>query len=279
MSHGWEPVVLQLDEFARRPDALGRSLLADLAEGTLPVLVLRGLLPQGAVGRNRERVSGLFQAATTTRYANGSLTTVGPYLAKYLPAPGAYFQDAATAQSMLRLAGYDLTVLTRQALAELFGLRSFEPAVEPDGSRYAEQNVRIYPVGNRTPLHNDNIMRDAAGTGLLLADLACHLSCVVCLQECDNGGELQVHRRVWEPAHEQFKSTGSLGYDDAVVADVPYHRYKPQTGDVYLLNPTYYHSIERVSGCDRVTMGFFFGFFDRARTDAVSWVLWSRHLR
>lgn len=271
MSEFWRAATLQLDD-PDNGEVPCRQLLQDLVDGSIPVLVLRGAFSGDCVTRNRTAVSGLFHTATTTRYANGSLTTVGPYLAKYLSARETYFSEAADAQSRLSQVGFDLTVMTRQALSRLFGLNSFEPAVEPDGHRYAEQNVRIYPVGNRTPMHNDNIMRDAKGTGLMLADLICQLSCVVCIQECDEGGELQVYRKMWEPADEKHKAVGDLGYYEGLAAGAACHRFKPRTGDVYVLNPTHYHSIERVGGRDRVTMGFFFGFFDQAMTDAVGWV-------
>ena len=272
MSTAWNPVILRLDRTDDRADVDGAALLKGLVDGDIPVLVLRGLLPAPVFAANRDRIVPLFDQAATTRYANGSLTTIGPYLAKHLGDPQAYFAEAAQAEALTASVGFDLAARTRAALAELLGLRSFEPTVEPDGRRYAEQNVRIYQDAIRTPLHNDNMMRDAAGTGLLLAELSYHLSCVVCIQECDEGGELEIHHRVWQSSDEDYKVIGGLGYDDAVVAGARSCRFKPEAGDVYLLNPTQYHSIERVGGQDRVTMGFFFGFFDSALTDASAWV-------
>lgn len=157
-------------------------------------------------------------------------------------------------------------------MRDTFGLHRFEIATEPDGRQYASSNVRIYTDTVDTPLHNDNIMRDGASSGLVLAKLKHQLSCVVCIQECDEGGELSIYRKPWEPADEVYKIPGGLGYDMGVVADTPVHQFKPQTGDVYLLNPTYYHAIERVSGADRLTLGFFFGFFDDHLDEGVAWI-------
>ncbi len=236
------------------------------------MVVFRGLLADGVFASNRERIMPLFDQATTTHYTNGSLTTIGPYLAKHLAEPDVYFERAAEAERLTSSIGFDLADRVRGGLAEVLQLNSFEVATEPDGRPYARKNVRIYSDGVRTPLHNDNMMRDAAGTGLLLAKLRHHLSVVVCVQECDSGGELEIHRKQWEPADERFKVVDGLGYDDAVTGGAPAHRFKPQTGDVYLLNPTHYHSIEKPVGTDRVTMGFFFGFFDDALSDATAWV-------
>ncbi|MGW7001545.1 2OG-Fe(II)-dependent halogenase WelO5 family protein [Streptomyces sp. NPDC054933] len=262
----WTRVIV--DASTARPDS---ALLQQLAHGEIAVVVLRNLLPAEAFAVNRERIGKLLANASTTEYVNGALTTVGPYLAKYLDRPQGYFEDAEAARAMLDSVEFDLDGQVRSGLREAFGLGSMEPAREPDGREYSPSVVRIHANGVRNPLHNDNIMRDAAGTGIALADLAFQLSCVVCLQECDGGGELRMYQREWKPVDEAHKIPGGLGYDEAVVDGIPCHEFKPQAGDVYLINPTRYHSIERVSGSDRLTMGFFVGFGDDRLKDAVVW--------
>ncbi|MFF1360960.1 hypothetical protein [Streptomyces sp. NPDC058297] len=272
MPAAWERLVHHLDR-PGEPEPDGPGILKGLANGDLAVVVLRGLFPREEFDANVQRVVPLLGQAATTQYSNGSLTTIGPFLAKHLGAVDAYFEEAAAAARLTSSIGFDLAARTRAHLAEVLGLDSFDAAVEPDGRRYAENNVRIYSDGVRTPLHNDNMMRDAADTGLLLQNLRHHLSVVVCLQECEEGGELEIHRKTWAPEDESFKVVHGLGYDDAVTGGAPSHRFKPEAGDVYLLNPTHYHSIEAPLGtADRVTMGFFFGFFDDALTDAIAWV-------
>ncbi|WP_055563539.1 2OG-Fe(II) oxygenase [Streptomyces atriruber] len=250
----------------------GKDLLRALVDGTCSVVVIRHLLPEADFSANRRRISPLFERAVTTHYANSTLTTIGPYLAKNIGRMDDYFHEAREAEKLTATVSFDLARRTRDALREAFDLTSFEPAVEPDGQRYAESNVRIYSHGIRTPLHNDNIMRDAAGKGLVVSRLRHQLSCVVCIQECDEGGELRAYQKAWESADERYKIIDGFGYDEAVVADVPRQDFKPQVGDVYLLNPTFYHSIEEVTGSDRVTMGFFFGFYDDELSAGVTWV-------
>jgi hypothetical protein len=233
--------------------------------------VLRGLLPDALFADNRARLEPLFGTARTTEYVNGSLTTIGPYLAKYLDDPDGYFAAAKEADALLGDVGFNLGERIRAALREVLGLRELEPATEADGRGYAPFVVRIHADGVRNPLHNDNIMRDAAGTGIVLEHLAYQLSCVVCLQECDGGGELGIYRRPWEPADERFKIPGGLGYEHGVVEGAPGHEFKPAAGDVYLLNPTQYHEIARVSGDTRLTLGFFLGFPDERLDTAMVW--------
>lgn len=265
-SETWSRIVV--DASATRPDP---ELLHRLAHGQAAVVVLRNLLDEGEFTANRERIGKLLANASTTDYVNGSLTTIGPYLAAHLDRPDGYFAAAATAAAMLDSVRFDLDGQVRAVLRDAFGLGSVEPAAEPDGRGYSPSVVRIHADGVRNPLHNDNIMRDGAGSGLVLADLAFQLSCVVCLQECDEGGELRMYQKEWKPVDEVHKIPGGLGYDEAVVDGVACHEFKPQAGDVYLINPTRYHSIERVRGSDRLTMGFFMGFGDDRLQEAVVW--------
>lgn len=250
----WDRVVR--DAAAGPPEP---ALLQGLIRGEHAVVVLRNLLPHEVFEINRKRVMGIFEHASTTAYTNGALTTIGPYLAKYLDRPDGYFADAAAARDLLDGVGFDLNLQVRGALAAALGVPAIDAAREPDGRCYADSVIRIHADGVHNPLHNDNIMRDAAGTGLVLAGLDHQLSCIVCLQECDSGGELVIYGKPWESADERFKPAGRLGYTDEVVAGAPVHVFRPQAGDVYLINPTYYHAIRRVGGATRLTMGFFLG--------------------
>lgn len=269
MVGSWDRIVHHLEE----PGGVdGRGILHSLVDGSAAVVVLRGLLPRERFSSGLERLLPLFRQATATNYTNATSTTVGTYLAKHLAAPDAYFEEAAAAEELTDSIDFDLADRTRERLADVLELDGFELAQEPDGRAYAKKNVRIYSDGVRTPLHNDNIMRDAAGTGLAVEKLRHQLSVVVCMQECDGGGELEIHQKSWQSQDEQFKIVGGFGYDGQVVGDAAVHRFKPQTGDVYLLNPTYYHAIGAPTGTDRITMGFFFGFYDDALRDAVAWV-------
>ncbi len=254
-----------------RGQTLGTDVVGRLVNGDVSVVVLRDLLPKEVFATNRERIKTQFARASTTRYINGALTTIGPYLARFLSNPDAYFRESKETNDLFREIGFDLGTRVRERLKEVLGLRSFEPAREPDGRIYAESIVRIHADGVRNPLHNDNIMRDAADIGIRVAHLKQQLSCVVCLQECDTGGELYHYRKKWHPDDEVYKIKGGLGYDEEVVRGYACDVFKPQTGDVYLLNPTYYHAIERVGGADRLTMGFFIGLPGNALDEAVVW--------
>lgn len=80
-------------------DPIGTDLLRGLIDGQIPVVVLKGLLPSEVFSQHRERLATLFDHASTTQYVNGTLTTIGPYLAKYLSNVDEYFREAKEANS------------------------------------------------------------------------------------------------------------------------------------------------------------------------------------
>ena len=248
-----------------------RDSLRALIEGKVPVIVFRDLVPASVLDEQRTRAEKLFSHASTTQYPNGTLTTVGPYLAKYLGDLDGYFRAAAESTELLRSVEFELTDQICAALCKRLSLTSMTVAQDPGRGSYAEGVLRIHGEGISNPLHNDNIMRDISEADSRLALLRYQLSCVACLQGCDTGGELVVYQKSWNAEDEAHKTPNHLGYRSSVVDGVPAFRFKPSTGDIYLINPTYYHEITRVSGQARLTLGFFIGFEDDQLTEAVIW--------
>lgn len=250
----------------------GPEVLQALRDGRIGVVVLKNALDPIALAALQRNIETLRPEARVKQYANSSLTTFGPYLAAHLADPSSYFAAAAETDRLFPDPALDLRADVRETLRMAFGLRTLDVAREPDGRRYAPAVVRLHADGVANPLHNDLIMRDAIGSGLVLAGLSCQFSCVVCVQECSEGGRLHHYRKPWDPKDERFKVPGNLGYDEAVLSGADHLVFRPEIGDVYVMNPTLYHSIDRVSGIERRTMGFFFGFLESGSLrDALAW--------
>lgn len=249
----------------------GHRALQSLIEQRSAVIVLRGLIGPEVLESARQAVLRNRDQLVVTEYVNGRLVTIGPYLVKYLHRLDAYFAAAHMTDQLFQDPTGDLRRIVRERLAQVLGLRRLEVAAEPDGRLYAPAVIRVHRDGQANPLHNDNIMRDAASAPISLRSLRQQLSCIVCLQECDEGGELVHYQRPWGQADEQYKIASGLGYRPQVVSGSARMSYKPQSGDVYLINSTLYHEINEVRGCDRITMGFFVGLFDDRLESAVAW--------
>lgn len=249
---------------------LGRDALKGLVENRYAAIVLKNLLSQEILDKSREIIQSNYHKARATQYCNGCLTTIGPYLAKYLNQIDQYFSEAQITASLFPIE-WELSYHIREQLHHIFSLESLEGAREKDGQKYSPFVVRLHGDGVHNPLHNDNIMRDAASTDLCVARLTYQLSCVICIQECDQGGHLRHYQKQWHPDDEKYKIENGIGYDSQVVQGKPCFTFQPQTGDVYLINPTNYHEVDRVAGKTRITLGFFIGFFDRELRNAIVW--------
>lgn len=266
MNNEWNSVTYQSGN-----GQMAHERLELLRKDNAAVLVLKGAIPPGELERLRAIIAERRHQATISNYVNGSLTTFGPYLARHLAQPDVYFNAAASSDELFGGGNMDLRSHVREQLVRFLGLTALDVAVEPDGRTYAPAIVRVHGDGVSNPLHNDNIIRDAAGSGLSLARLKYQFSCVTCIQECDRDGELLQYRRRWRPEHEAFKVAGGLGYHEGVVSGADVCRFRPESGDIYIMDPTNFHAIRAVGGRDRITMGFFFGFFDERLRSGVCW--------
>lgn len=249
----------------------GRDGMRALCDGTTALFVFKDMLDHSRLAACQEAIESQRRQATVSGYVNGSLTTIGPYLNRYLSNTSEYFERAGESGNLFPNPHTDLRSQVRQLLVNAFDMERLEVAVQGVGQQYSPAVVRLHADGMSNPLHNDKIVRDAAGSELVLARLKHQLSCIVCINECTSGGELRHYRHRWHPDDEKFKIPNGLGYYDDVVAGAECLTFRPSTGDVYVMNPTYYHSINEVAGAERRTLGFFFGFFDDCLTEAVCW--------
>jgi len=245
--------------------------LDDIVTARVPLLVLRGFLSADVSHTVINDLAHCREKIRVSHYPNGSLTTLGPYLAKHTAAPEHYFSALRDIQPSLPDSLIALKNNVYQWVQHVLKLETLRTAQQPGQGAYSSAIVRFHADGVANPLHNDYIVRDAAGSGLVVTQILHQLSCVVCLQECDSGGELRVYNKKWQPQDEQYKTPGQLGYHPAVVGSSETCEFSPRQGDVYLFNPTYYHEIDRVSGDTRTTMGFFFGLTDKKMKHAIAW--------
>lgn len=248
-----------------------KGLLRQLVNLEIPVIAVKDLLGEELLRNGLELIFAHYEKKTASRYHNGTLTTIGPYLARHLSDLDYYFANNRVTDEVFANTDFDLRRITQARLRSLFGLKRLEVEQEPNGRRYADSIIRVHGDGVANPLHNDNIMRDASRSGLKLAGLKHQLSCVVCVQECDRGGELVTYRKRWAPEDEDFKVKDGLGYDSGVTFGAQRDVFRPHQGDVYLINPTAYHEIKQVGGKDRITLSFFIGFYDDTLEEAVLW--------
>ena len=85
------------------------------------------------------------------------------------------------------------------------------------------------------------------------------MSAVLHLQSSESGGELIIYDKFWSDNDERFRNP-KFGYTSNVVNDVHMSKIFVRQGDLVIINPNKYHSVNTIKGkIKRVTFGFFFG--------------------
>lgn len=248
----WAIETLRPDEVP--PKGLLQALLAD----EVAIVRVADVAPDI---RPRALQAILEARPSVNAYSNAALTTVGPYLARHLGDPGPYFGRSGELDDLFIGEDLDPRPRLKRTLSALLGVEVAR-LKEADGRRYADGVVRLHADGVANPLHNDMIARDAKGSGLAVARSRQQLSSIYCLQECSFGGELAIFSKRWSTKDEKLKIGGGLGYHEEVVKDVKSVRFRPNAGDLYVIDPRNYHAIEPVVGQTRITLGSFLTFFD-----------------
>lgn len=245
--------------------------LDDIVTARVPLLVLRGFLQPEMCNAVIEDLTQCREKVQASHYLSRTLTTLGPCLANYTAMPENYFTELRDMQPMLPASLTTLKDDLYQWVKKTLKLETLQAAKQPGLGEYSAAIVRFHANGVANPLHHDLIVRDAAGSGLTVTNILHQLSCAVCLQECDSGGELRIYNKKWQREDEQFKAEGEPGYNSEVVGMSETCEFSPRKGDVYIFNPAFYHEIGRVWGDTRITMGFFFGLTDKKMKNAIAW--------
>ena len=85
------------------------------------------------------------------------------------------------------------------------------------------------------------------------------MSAVLHLQTCESGGELVIYDKFWNTNDERFRNK-EFGYADDIVNHAHMSKIVARQGDLVIINPNKYHSVNIVKGkIKRITLGFFFG--------------------
>lgn len=248
----------------------------DLISGAIPMVILRGFISEWLLAGANHAIEGHKAEIEVKKFANGRLSTIGPWLMKYLNADmDAYYARAGGVERVLGAGGAScLPSLVRGALQRVLGFESLSVPRSADGRSYAPSVIRVHGPGIDNPLHNDKVSRDTFDRpDIAVRNVEYQLSAVVGLQECaPDTGVLRIWAKRWESQDEAHKRPGALGYFDDVVGDAQFFDYSPVRGDMYVFFPEHYHAISRVGdGPERRTLGQFIGLPSLQSRDAMVW--------
>lgn len=158
--------------------------------------------------------------------------------------------------SILTAGGKNPSLLDRVVTAfDLAWPAGAQIARESDGRPYFAGVLRAMESAR---LHIDWAKNDAEDWWI--GGIEAQLAWNVYLESDEQGGDLRIHRRAWNPSIEGFKSTGNYGYDDDAARDVSSVNITPRTGELVVFNPQYLHEVLPKRGDKaRTTIGSFVG--------------------
>ena len=110
-----------------------------------------------------------------------------------------------------------------------------------------------------SPIHADFAAQDSLGWEIVNAHT--QLAWNLYLQIPDEGGELLLWDKLWEPEDDIHQVSHSYYYDEAVVRDTEMMRAKVTQGQVLLINSRNFHAVSESN--DRLAFGSFISVFEK----------------
>ncbi len=191
-------------------------------------------------------------------YEEGVIKKIGVFLSAYLQRPNDYFKDVQKSKNKVNKIFFNLEnplEKIRLLLSESFQLNV--SIANENGMEYSSGVIRIHEKGDYAPLHRDNAKFEASAYSV--SKFNSQISCVLHLQNSEIGGELKIYKQFWKKQDEKFRNPG-FGYSKKVLESNEFNIIKPESGDLIIINPLYYHEILPVQKSKRISFGTFFGF-------------------
>ena len=122
---------------------------------------------------------------------------------------------------------------------------------------YSHGIIRLHNPGTMIHIHRDNASFEASNFSI--SELFGQLSAVLHLQSPEFGGKLSIFDKFWTRSDEKYRKP-EFGYSNNVIKKAFQTSIPCNQGDLVLINPKKYHSVNAVKGkLVRITLGFFFG--------------------
>lgn len=253
------------------------NILQELVDLKWPAVVIKNFYPINHCKEVSRRINtSSHNLVTVKEYSNAasekvSLRYIGPGLGQYVSDRATYFRETKLAYSKFIRLYQDLPdprEMVRNKISKLLPNKNIVIAQEKN-EQCSAAVVRIMVEGDMSALHRDSAMNYFKGWQI--SKYPTQFSALVCFQMAEDGGELTVYRKRWNPKDDLAKEEGITGYPNSIVADAESSIIKPEEGDLYIFHPEIYHDIKPMKGTrDRITQGIFFATSENDQK-VVSW--------
>ena len=205
------------------------------------------------------------------KFDDEKLKHLGPFLMEYTTRKEQYFKMAETSKQSFKKIFPSHNYPTEKIFKhfkKIFPEYSFSLAKETN-QEFSPFVIRIHENGKSIPIHKDNVKYE--GIEFDVSKIDVQLSCVVHLQESEEGGKLITYNKKWKKEHEKLREI-DFGYTNNIISKIESCEISNiQQGDLVIINPNYYHQVTKITGITpRITLGMFLGFF-KEKNQIVSW--------
>ena len=244
-----------------------RISFESILSGKIPVVIIRNFFDK----KSSQTISHRIKNCHLDNFQNGKLRYIGPFLMAYTTNKKKYFEDAKQTQKTFeRIFCGIKNPITQiyETINNIFPNYSISLANEFQ-NYYSPAIIRIHEKGKSIPVHKDNVGYE--GKEYALSDVDSQLSCVLHLQESENGGNLVVYDKQWKKKDEKYRNL-DFGYSSDLIKSNEFCKISNfNTGDLVIMNPNYYHRVTKITGnTSRITLAMFLGFY-RKDCKIIAW--------
>lgn len=254
----WEPKIIKYD------DLVDFNPIAFL-NGSNSALVIRNFYDEWSCSTLAKRIISKSKLKTPEK-----IKTIGPFLMSYATKKEEYFEQSMHYDKVFSELFSNLEspiTKIKNLLEQLFPKFFFDFASEHN-RKYSKCIIRNHENNDFVPIHKDNVTYEGKNYGISNIDF--QISCVLHLQEAQNGGEITIYKKQWTKSDELNRKI-DFGYEKEFLDNVEKSIIFPQRGDLVIINCNYFHSVGKVTGKrNRITLGMFAG-FERKKHQAVIW--------
>ena len=187
----------------------------------------------------------------------GSTEKIGESINSYISNKFEYFKKSKLSNDVLGKI-FSYTNPQQKMLAKISASCGKKIQFAREKSRpYSCGIIRLHQPGTMIHIHRDNAYFEASDFSI--SNLSDQLSAVLHLQPAEFGGELSIFDKFWTNADEKYRQP-EFGYSKKVIEKASCTSIKCNQGDLVVINPKKYHSVNMIKGkLTRITLGFFFG--------------------
>lgn len=233
-------------------DSFTQKLYADLCQGKIPAIIIPNFLDSVRCQRIASQILN-----SKTSSGCGLAEKIGESVNSYISNKIEYFKNVKVSNRHLNqiFLNDDPREMMLKEISKLTK-KKIQFAKE-NLTSYSQGIIRCHALGDAVHIHRDNAYFDAPEFSV--SKLSDQMSAVLHLQSSESGGELTIYDKFWSDNDERFRNP-EFGYTNNVVNGICMHKVRPKQGDLVIINPKKYHSVNAIKGkIKRITFGFFFG--------------------